>query len=152
MNSFMLVLSPLLLYSLLCAFPIGNCPPASNTANLVARMDFGANTASNCCRWETEWGRNTGVGPSSNTSTLGCCFLCSPFPHVWDKPGALFYLITGEIQVISIDQPYLGSLEDRSSSSSSFPHYAQKYTQENHICTLAINKEMPSFRKIGKLC
>lgn len=150
----MLVFSPLLPCSLLCAFPIGNCPPASNTANLnaLAKKDFRANTVSNCCRWETEWGENIGVSPSSNTSTLGCCFLCSSFPHVWHKPGALFYLIIGEIQVISINQPYSSSLEDRSSSSSSFPHYAQKNTQENHICMLAINKEMPSFRKIGKLC
>lgn len=54
--------------------------------------------------------------------------------HLWDKPGALLYLITGEIQVISINQPYPGSLEDCSSFSPPLPCYTPKnYSRRSHL-------------------
>lgn len=93
-------------------------------------------------------GKGISTSPSSGISTLDAFFLYSFFflPHLRDKPGALFYLTTGEIGVISITQPYSGALDDCSSSSSSPPHYTQKIPKNITFVGWQL-KEIPALRK-----
>lgn len=114
--------------------------------SVLVKMDFHANTVLSLQMRDKSRG-SIGISPSFDTSA-GLPFPSQLFPPS-PRPTGSALLLTGEIQVISINQPYSGSLEERSSSSPSLPSYIPKTPKDNTFGGWQVIKK---FRRRGDIC